>query len=180
MSATATLLTVEEFLQLPQKEGVRLELSEGVVIEMGAGGWDHEITKANLNNLLAGWNAQTRRGKVFPESMFTLSPGEAYIPDLAWLSTERLSPGPSGRLEGAPDLGIEVVSSETAAQLEKKIEAYLRHGSRAVWVAYPEQRVVRVFRRDGSSQLLQGEQILHDPDLLPGFQASVSQIFEGI
>jgi len=180
MSATATLLTLEEFRQLPQREGVRLELSEGVVTEMPGGGPDHEITKANIIGPLAAWSEQTGRGRVFAESLFSLSPSDAYIPDVAWLSAERLARGPRNPLEDAPDLVVEVVSSETAAQLEKKVEAYLRHGSRAVSVAYPEQRAVRVFRRDGSSQLLQGEQALEDREMLPGFQVSVSRIFEGL
>jgi Uma2 family endonuclease len=41
-------------------------------------------------------------------------------------------------LRGAPDLAVEVVSSETAARLRTKIGLYLKNGSKAVWVVFPE------------------------------------------
>ena len=81
--------------------------------------------------------------------------------------------------QGAPDLAIEVVSSETAARLEEKIELYLAHGSKSVWVVFPETRIVRVFDVDGQSKKFEPGQRLEDP-AWPGFQAPVSAIFEGI
>jgi Uma2 family endonuclease len=39
-------------------------------------------------------------------------------------------------------LAVEIVSSETAAFLERKITLYLETGSQAVWVAYPQHRTL--------------------------------------
>ncbi|MBI1788697.1 MAG: Uma2 family endonuclease [Acidobacteria bacterium] len=56
--------------------------------------------------------------------------------------------------------------------------SYLRHGSHAVWVVYPEQRAVRTFDRNGHSRLLKETDVLDCPELLPGFQLPVARIFE--
>ncbi len=182
MSATATLLTVDQFLELPEKDDVRRELDEGVVIEMAGGAPRHEIAKANITALLAAWNQQAKRGKVFSEAMFALRPATYYIPDVAWVSAEWLRSQDLDQrvFRRAPDLAVEVVSSETAARLERKVRAYLREGSRRVWAAFLEERAVIVYRPDGSSQLLVEEQLLREPELLPEFDAKVSEFFEGV
>ncbi len=177
MSAIATLLTVEKFLELPEKDGVRRELDEGMVIEMGVGGPVHERVKWNVTTLLA---RRTSRGVVFSESTYRLGPATAYMPDVGWLSPDRVARELPRLLEGAPDLAIEAVSSEAAAYLEKKVKAYFRNGARAVWAAFPDERVVRVYRFDGSSYLLTGDEVLREPELLPEFQAKVSEFFEGV
>ena len=112
--------------------------------------------------------------------MFVLQPHEAYIPGVSLVLSDRLrGRNPDKPFEGAPDLAIEVVSSETAAQLERKIRGYLRAGCKAVWVAYPEQRTVHVHSPDGSSRLLEESDTLELTTLLPGFQEPVSRFFEG-
>ena len=49
MSATVSPLTVEEFLKLPEKPGVKRELREGIVVEMEAAHSVHEIVKSNYD-----------------------------------------------------------------------------------------------------------------------------------
>ena len=112
--------------------------------------------------------------------MFVLQPHEAYIPGVSLVLSDRLrGRNPEKPFEGAPDLAIEVVSSETAAQLERKIRGYLRAGCKAVWAAYPEQRTVHIYNPDGSSRVLEEGDILEFATLLPDFQEPVSRIFEG-
>jgi Uma2 family endonuclease len=81
--------------------------------------------------------------------------------------------------EGSPDLAVEVVSSETAEFLERKITLYLETGSQAVWVAYPKHRTLWTHHADGS-RVLKEDQYLEEPDLLPGLRVLVSNFFEGI
>jgi Uma2 family endonuclease len=61
VSTTTTLLTVQEFLALPESEGERIELFGGEVVRMGRGGIPHELVKSNLILLLAIWAKQSRR-----------------------------------------------------------------------------------------------------------------------
>ena len=177
--ATTTLVTVQEFLQMPEPEGQKLELIGGEVVSMGRGKIPHEVVKKNLNKILVLWLGQNPIAELFPETMYQLDKYNSLIPDLGVIFPGRLSPGSTGWIQAAPELAIEVVSSESAERLEQKIELYFAHGSQSVWVVYPKQRVVWVFDDNGQSRKFEQSQTLEDP-VLPGFSAPVSSIFEGI
>ncbi|MBI3697587.1 MAG: Uma2 family endonuclease [Acidobacteria bacterium] len=180
MSAITAPLTVEQFLKLPEKETFRCELVNGEIVAMGNAWSLHELVKSNINQLLVLFAAPIGIGRVFSETMYQLRPSEARIPDVSFLLAHRVKPeDPHQLYQGAPDLAIEVVSSETASELEQKVNRYLETGSRTVWVVYPESRTVWIHRATGS-QHLKEDQGLEEPDLLPGFRVAVSQIFEGI
>lgn len=179
MGATTTLVTVQEFLQMPEIEGERRELIGGEVVTMGSGKAPHETTKSNLIELLAVWLSKNRAGKLYSETMFRLDDHNSPIPDVSVVSLARVKPGRKGHLQGAPEIAIEVVSSETADALERKIELYLAHGSRSVWVVFPKHRAVRVYDASGLSRKFDHDQTLEDPTL-PGFYTPVSAIFEGV
>lgn len=179
MGTSTTLVTVQEFLQMPEPEGQKLELIGGKVISMGRGKIPHEVVKKNLNKILVVWLAQHPIAELFPETMYQLDEYNSLIPDLGVVFPGRLSPGSTGWIQAAPELAIEVVSSEPAARLEEKLELYFAHGSQSVWVVYPKQRVIRIFDASGQSRKFELTHTLMDP-LLPGFSAPVSAIFEGI
>jgi Uma2 family endonuclease len=178
MGAATTLVTNREFLQLPEPEGLRMELIGGEVVTMGYGKLRHEIVKKNLNRLLTVWLAQHPIAELFPETMFQLDDYNSFIPDLSVVFAGRVDVN-TDWIQGAPDIPIEVVSSETASTLERKIDLYLARGAKSVWVAYPEHRRVRVYNLEGHSTKFEQNQTLEDP-ALPGFSAPVSNIFEGI
>jgi Uma2 family endonuclease len=180
MGATTTLVTVQEFLALPDPEGQRIELIGGEVVRMGFGHIPHEVVKKNLNKILVVWLAQNPIGEVFNETMFQLDEYNSLMPDLSILFPGRVTPGVTGLFQSAPEVAIEVVSSETAARLETKIELYLSHGGKSVWVVFPEQRAIRIFDATGRSKKFEQTQTLEDPNVLPGFQVPVASIFEGV
>jgi Uma2 family endonuclease len=178
MSTTTAPMTIEEFLKLPEVEGEKMELINGEVVSMAYAGFLHETVKSNLNEILVVWLSQHRIGKVFVETTYRLN-GEALAPDLSVLRNERLTPVTKELPQGAPDLAIEVVSSETAARLRNKIGQYLKYGSKAVWVVYPEERLVEVHSANRQVTILDQDQVLEGHDVLPGFSTPVSAIFEG-
>jgi Uma2 family endonuclease len=180
MGATTTLVTVPEFLQLPEPEGQRIELIGGEVISMPRAGYPHEITKSNLIMLLTPWALQNSGLRVGSETAYQLDDQSCLIPDVSLFAASRISPGTTGVIKNAPELAIEIVSSESAAQLETKIELYLAHGAKSVWVVYPQRRVVRIFNSAGGATKFDRDQPLVDPTVLPGFSAPTSAIFEGV
>jgi len=180
MGATTTMVTVREFLQLPELEGERRELIGGEVVTMGFGKAPHEIVKKNLLRILIVWLAQNPLAEVFAETMFELDDHDSLIPDLSVVFPGRIAPGAKDWLQGAPEIAVEVVSSETAARLEQKVDLYLANGAKSVWVAFPEHRVVRIYEASGLSRKFDQDQTLEDPTVLPGFSSPVSAIFEGI
>jgi Uma2 family endonuclease len=180
MSTTTAPLTVDEFLSLPNIEEQRVELIDGEVVEMPSGGPAHETVKSNLNEILVAWRLRRQAGKVYVESAYRLDKRTVLVPDLSVLSSERLKLGIEERFRGAPDLAIEVVSSETADRLQNKIRLYFKHGGKGVWSVFPGSRIVQINRPNGHSDTLEQGQILEDPDALPGFSTPVSAIFEGL
>jgi Uma2 family endonuclease len=177
--AATTLMTVEEFTRLPEVEGERLELIHGEVISMPMSGQPHEVVKKNLTKILVLWLAQNSPAEMFVEAGYRLDEHDALIPDLSVLFPGRLTPGGTGAIRGAPELAIEVVSSEPAARLEEKVKLYLLHGAKSVWAVYPQQRAVWIFDGAGGKRF-EGDQALSDPAVLPGFTTPTSAIFEGV
>jgi Uma2 family endonuclease len=180
MGATTTMVTVQEFLQMAELDGERRELIGGEVVTMGQGKARHEIVKANLLRILVIWLAQNPVGQLFAETIFELDDHNSLMPDLSVVFPGRVVPGTDDWLHGAPEIAIEVVSSETAARLEEKVNLYLTHGAKSVRAAFPLTRAVRIFDGAGFSKKFEQSQILVDPNVLPGFSTPVSAIFEGI
>jgi Uma2 family endonuclease len=178
MAAVSTPMTVEEFLRLPEVEGERLELIHGEVVGIGMAAYPHEITKANLNRLLTLWSIHNPPTLVFNESAYQLGANDTLIPDLS-VDSKRIAPGTTGLMQGAPEVAIEIVSLETAARLEDKIELYFSHGSKSVWAVYPLQRTVWIYDHAGGAKRFEHNHPLADP-VLPGFSTPTSAIFEGV
>jgi Uma2 family endonuclease len=177
--ATATGLTVREFLaQAPEDQ--RAELIHGEIVPMGNAKLPHEWVKANATEIFVLSIAERRVGKVLVETMCQLTETDALQPDLSVLLDEQVFKlVPNNVLELAPALVFEVVSSESAGQLEERIELFLEHGTRAVVVAYLPTRVIRVFEPSGNARLVRGDQKL-ELDFLPGFSVPASRFFEGV
>ena len=173
-------MTVDEFLKLPEVEGEKMELIHGEVVSMAYAGFLHERVKSNLIKILSAWLGQNPFGQVFAETTYRMDGEEGLAPDLSVLRNKRLTPVTKDLPLGAPDLAIEVVSSETAARLRTKIRLYLKYGSKAVWVVYPEERMIEVHRAIDHVTILEQDQILEDHDASPGFSTPISAIFEGL
>jgi Uma2 family endonuclease len=181
MATVTAPLTIEQFLQLPEEETQRCELVEGEIVPMGNAGRGHELVKSNFIRHLVAYDLQHCIGRIFSETMYAIRTNEGRQPDVSFLLSRRLTPGdPAKPFEGSPDLAVEVVSSETADFLERKISLYLETGSHAVWVAYPRHRTLWTHHGDGIAKVLKEDQYLEEPELLPGFRILVSQFFEGI
>ena len=58
-----------------------------------------------------------------------------------------------------------------------RISDYFAAGGKRVWVIYPEHNEVYIHGQRGIT-CKQGEDLLEDPELLPGFSVKVSSLFE--
>src|SRR6266478_5098138 len=127
---TTALLTVEQFAQLPEEETQRTELVQGEIVRMGNAALLHEIVKSNAIGILFRYVMENSIYKLFSESMHRVGVGDGLIPDVSLLLKERLRLADRTKtIERAPELAVEVVSSETAAFMERKINLFLATGS---------------------------------------------------
>ena len=146
---------------------------------MGRGGQPYEITKGNFNRWLWVYLDPNPIAFVLTETSFQLSEHDSPMPDVAVVLAGRLQPSHTGLIRLSPDIAIEVVSSEPAAVLQAKIRLYLEHGTKAVWVAYPELRILHIYDAKGVRELA-GKELLEAPEILPGFSVPVAAFFEGL
>lgn len=185
VSSPPTLMTVAQFRlwrDLPDNTHRRFELIEGEVIEMPA--------PTNLHNLVAFEIAhQMRRyldthpiGYVFGDNTdYILNEHTIVKPDASFISFERVPVLPD-YFHMAPDIAVEVVSpSNTERDIRHKMELYITHGTRLVWVIYVEEQTAYVYRSepDGTINLriLNNTDTLEGGDVLAGFQVHIARLF---
>jgi Uma2 family endonuclease len=183
MPATA-LLTSDQFSALPDEfdqngNRIRQELISGELVRMPPSTQVHNLVKINVLELLLPFGLSNPQlgVRVLAEMAYVVTPNDTLVPDASVIQRSRLSPGKQTYILGAPDLAIEVVSrTDTAANLKSKVDAYLRSGSKTVWVIFPDSRSVMIHSAD-SVRELRNDQLIEDP-LLPGFSAPVSRFFD--
>ena len=136
-----TLLTDDEFLNLPETPGKR-ELLDGELISLPPAENSHSIVAREFQDLLL---TVLDKSRVWFYEGYQLKRGWL-IPDVSATWPDQ----PVSRwFQGAPMIAIEIVfPGNTAAQIDRKVWAYLQEGSAEVWVVYPETRSMMVFRKD--------------------------------
>ena len=181
MGATAVRMTVAQFHEWAEQQSKVYEMVHGEAREKPVAHFGHQKVNANITRLLVRFLSSNPIGEVFPETMFEVTGEDARQPDNAVLLGERWIKTPANSYpSGAPDLAIEVVSSESAAELEDKVDLYLQNGARCVWAVYPRHRTVWVHRPDGVTLRLKESDYLEAPELLPGFRVQVAELFAGL
>ena len=179
--ATKTLLTVEQFEQLPREEARRFELDEGELVDVSGAILLHNLSRDRFARILHSFVQEHGLGVVVTEQEFRLGVGIVRRPDVALVGAEN-----AGRLrvekriqDFAPDLVVEIASdSDTFTGLMRKVRQYLDNGVQMVLVVNLPLAEIHVFDRDGRSDLLRAGQTLGGVGVLPGFSCRVERFFD--
>lgn len=173
-----TLQTFEQFEQY-HDDGKKHELLKGEHIVVPPPKFRHTRIQQKIQDALRPYVRDRGLGEVHIEAGFKLSANSWLQPDLSVVRTAQLDASRNADyLEGGPAIAIEVASeSNTAAQLDMKMELYFAHGSEEVWVVYPTTRRICVHRPDGASRTLEANTELRS-DVLPGWSVAVDSLFE--
>jgi Uma2 family endonuclease len=178
MAADTGTLTPDALIELPRPpNGKHYELSDGDLIVVGNAGALHELIKTTVFEILTEYRLRTRSGRAFAETQFALRSDCARIPDVAWVSEERLPQIPrTDRAIGiAPDVAIEIVSdSEQPNETERKLRDYLEAGVE-VWQVFPALHSVTIWQRNQGCRLAEDSVITSER--LPDFCVIVSDLF---
>lgn len=170
-------MTMEEFLE-NDLEGY--EYVKGELVPMAAAAAIiHSEIGINLIVPLELHVRENKLGRLYSlETTFQL--GDRVVkPDIAFVSTERLSDDKLKGFSVAPDLAVEIVSpSDVHYDVNEKALAYLKAGTRLVWVIEPILKSVTVFRSEVDCTLLNYEDTLTGEDVIEGFSCAVAELFE--
>jgi len=174
------LLTADELqhVYVPDK---RVELVRGLLVVRELPGMRHARVAMDLALALGAHVRAAALGRVYAEAGFKLAsnPDTVRSPDVAFIRRDRIpDPEPTGFAHFAPDLVVEVISpGDRAGEVLAKVADWLSAGTRLVWVLDPARRVARVYRDDGTEQILTADESLDGGDVVPGFSCPVGEIF---
>lgn len=181
MTVQAKLITADELWQMGH--GKRIELVQGVIVEMAPTGGEHGEICAWLTHLLFAHVAAHKLGTLTSaETGFVLftDPDTVRAPDIGFIAASRRVKT-KRFYRFAPDLAVEVVSpGDTVAEIEQKALDYLQAGTQTVWVVYPDLRVVAVYRPGEAVSVLRGAEKIDGGKVLPGFAITVDDVFAWI
>ena len=132
------LMTVDDLLSAPD-DGYRYELIHGELVKRPASGFENGVCSANINMSIGAYVQAHRLGVTLIVVTFLLAtdPDHARIPDVAFVSAERLHliEDRARAFPAAPDLAVEVISpTDRLTQVREKVADWLAHGVRMVIV----------------------------------------------
>jgi len=171
----------EDVIAIHDREDRLYELVDGVLLEKDMGTYEAYLAIL-LGRHLGNFVAERRLGIVLgADGMMRLAPGLVRIPDVSFISWDRL-PGrkvPRTPIAAiAPDLAVEVISrGNTAEEMRGKLADYFAADVRLVWYVYPAAREVHVHSSPDGRQVLGEEQVLSGGDVLPEFELSLRDFF---
>jgi Uma2 family endonuclease len=176
MSVHAGLVTVEEYLKLPEPKEGHTELHHGEVVLMPPPKKGHQKLQDRIQMLLkglAGKKGVVRREMAFRPALEY----EVWQADVGYVSLERdEATGDDEYLMGAPELVVEVLSpGNTVDEINEKMAVCMNNGCASFWVVDPKSKLVSVTEGDLTKHYRTSGSI--SCNVLPG-QIQVSEIFE--
>jgi Uma2 family endonuclease len=179
---TKTLLTVEQFMQLPQyldqDNPRRYELDEGEVIEMASATFRHNFIGKQILVPLWRFLGETNLGEALYETEVRLDTHTLYQPDIVYWDAAHVATIDKARTPVwiIPQFVVEVVSpSNSHRELLRRAVKYQRAGVHTVWIVNDDPLEVQVFEPSRRRIVCAGEK-LELPGLLPGFSMDVSKL----
>ena len=171
-----TDMTLQDFLE-SDMEGY--EYVKGELIPMPPTSGEHGKISINLILPLGVYVRENQLGDVYASDTGFQIGDRVLMPDIAFVSTERMPEDLSTAFAIPPDLAVEVVSrTDTQSRVIEKAFAYLNAGVRLVWVLEPRSKTVTIYRSETDIKLLTRNDTLTGEDVVEGFSCQVAQLFE--
>jgi Uma2 family endonuclease len=170
----------------------QMELVDGSILIMGPSDYVSEEIGAELIRLLGNWIRPRKLGRVTGSSAGFILPmldsenGNAAdnekrnlrAPDVSFVRADRLKKSQRDFVELVPDLMVEIKSkSDRLKPLIEKIQLFLELGSQVGILIDPDQLTLTVYRRNQEPIILQNDDKLTLPDLLPGWEVTISELW---
>jgi Uma2 family endonuclease len=180
MATTSKILTYEEWLALPEVEGIE-EVVQGEIRKMPPNKWNHTRVVEAL--------ARQLRARFDPEAIYVVTsvfglvirrePLALRVPDLAIFRADHMIEK-DGYIHSAPELVVEVLSpANTRSERAEKLQDHESLGVPEVWVVSPEAQTVEVLLLQGghlvTTNLLRQGQV--QPTRFPDAAVDVAAIW---
>ena len=185
MTITQTKIwTYEDYLALPEDDGNRYEVIEGELLVTPAPGSDHQYAVVELIGEIRAFVKARGLGRVYtaPYEVHLDADTRPVQPDVFFVTEARRPKRGTKRMDGAPELVIEVISrSSDRADNSVKMLAYERSGVLEYWIVDPRKQSVRIYTLDDgkfTSWGIYSEDDVITSKVLTGFELRASAIFD--
>jgi Uma2 family endonuclease len=181
MVAAATKpLTADAILDIEQDDENRYELIAGEIVVTASPSARHFWVAATLEQDLGVYVRKAKLGRVFAAPGVRLTEYDVVLPDIVFVSLERLHIVRKKWIDGAPDAIVEILSPSTRGRdLRTKFQLYARMGVREYWVVDVDAETIVVYglTANGSYEPLEDAQGQPRSGLVPEFPLDHDAIF---
>jgi Uma2 family endonuclease len=163
-------------------EGAPYQLIGGKLIMTPAPVPNHQKISRNLEFIILKWLKQNDFGEIY-DSPIDVELNETTIvqPDLLIIKKERLDIIKEKRIVGAPDVVIEILSSENAYyDLRKKFKIYENAGIPEYWIVDPEIKSIEIYKNENGRYKLIKEvekEGAIESEVLNGLSVDLTEVF---
>jgi Uma2 family endonuclease len=174
--------TEKDVILAEERENRLCELVDGTLVEKAMGFEESRLAAEHAYLVMSYLDQHDLGICVGADGMMRIAPGLVRIPDLSFVTWDRL-PGRESPQEPipdlAPDLAVEVLSvGNTKPEMARKVREYFEAGVVLVWLIDPKKRTAQVFSTGEKPILIRADQALDGVDVLPGFVVLLSDLLD--
>ncbi|MCC3431094.1 MAG: Uma2 family endonuclease [Microcoleus sp. PH2017_04_SCI_O_A] len=159
-----------------------IELEDGKISVMGPSDIVSSEISSRLIAFLFAWINPRRLGRVFDSAGGFIMPNtNVKAPDVSFVRAARLRQSPRYFGELVPDLVVEIKSqSDRIKAIETKVLKFIELGAVVGILIDPDEETVAIYRSTGEPIILANGDILTVPELFPGWELPVSELWPPI
>ena len=182
--STMTVKDVEQVQTAFSEAGLdyQIELEEGRISIVGPSDIVSSEISSRLIAFLFAWVNPRRLGRIFDSAGgFIMPDANLKAPDVSFVRAARLRQSPRYFGQLVPDLVVEIKSqSDRLKPIENKVLKFVELGAIVGIAIDPDAETVKIYRSAGEPEILQNGDILTIPELFPGWELPVTELWPPI
>lgn len=158
--------TLADYQRLTAETDTRYEVISGVLYEMSPPSTLHQLLVTKLIVRLGSLIESNAQGILYASPIEVILPdiATAVQPDLVFIRSERRSIIKKNRIEGSPDLVVEILApSSIRYDRVTKFEAYETSGIQENWILNPKTQSLEIYNLEEGLYNLYSEYNLDEP-----------------
>jgi len=177
------LLTYLDYVKLTPPDNGNFELLNGQIYFMSSPKPSHQRISLRLSYFLAACVIPNNLGEIFTAPMdVVFTEYDTFQPDLLFITKERLNIIGENKIEGSPDLVVEILSpSNDANEMSYKRHIYESKGVKEYWLINVEKQMLTLYKQIDNElrwqKDIQKNEVLKS-EIIQGFELELSNIFE--
>jgi Uma2 family endonuclease len=177
------LLTYLDYVKLTPPDNGNFELLNGQIYFIASPKPSHQRISLRLSYFLAACVIPNNLGEIFTAPMdVVFTEYDTFQPDLLFITKEILNIIGENKIEGSPDLVVEILSpSNDANEMSYKRHIYESKGVKEYWLINVEKQMLTLYKQIDNElrwqKDIQKNEVLKS-EIIQGFELKLSNIFE--